>query len=90
MHKTISRFWGQLGDISIMNVSDSELYYLVASVTGKIITGSSNLIITGGSGSSNFMTIARELNGQIIEYYYQNKAFSEKDMLRIIKLKAFL
>lgn len=70
MHAKIRKFWEEIGDVLVMNMSDSELFYVAPSTSGMII--------------------ATEINGEIIEYYYKDKAFSEKDMLRLIKLKAFL
>jgi hypothetical protein len=79
MHAKIRKFWEEIGDVLVLNMSDSELFYVATSTSGQII-----------SSNGKFMIIAKEINGEIIEYYYKDKAFSEKDMLRIIKLKAFL
>jgi len=79
MHPKISKFWEEIGNVLVMNISDSELFYVAPSATGQIV-----------SSNGYFIVIAEEINGEVIKYYYQDKPFSEKDMLRIIKLKAFL
>ena len=78
MHSEISKFWSQMGAVGVTHLNDSECYYLVGP-KGDIT-----------SNVGRWITVAREFNGEIIEYYFQNKTISEKDMLRIIKLKAFI
>ena len=79
MHPKIYKFWEETCAVGQTNVDDSLLYYIVSSPRGDI-----------SSMVGNWKLVAKELNGEIIEYYYGDKTYSEKDMLRLIKLKAFL
>ena len=79
MQPDIKKFWEETAVVCKSSVDDSLLFYVVGSPKGDI-----------SSVVGRWVTIAKELNGEVIEYYYDNKTYSEKDMLRIIKLKAFL
>jgi hypothetical protein len=80
MHAKIRKFWEEIGDVLVMNISDSELFYVAPSTSGQIVSSNGYFIVIADKPS----------NTEIVKYYFRGNSFDETEMLRIIKLKAFL
>jgi len=76
MHPDIQKFWEKLGkiDFDLLETPVSVFYWYVIYTETK-----------------NYTYVAsKPLNTEIVKYYFRGNSFDETEMLRIIKLKAFL